>query len=790
MRIHPMVRFLCAYTTFFLFTIGLLASAATAQGEVLMTLFDAGTAEDSDAARLVNRNKCHEVTLNGVPCLEIEKDRDPYSKTEWLFEISLDPQWNSKQAVLEIQFVDKGAGIITPRFIAQKGHEPLLIPIRQSSYTRLNTMQKRSAFFAFDLASLKGKEAEKGHLAITGLQYLSAMKIHTSFTEAQWQEAKDSVPKHVEPMVKLANPVQLVTTGGSENKGLPDTLSASLEMMHEIIPLAKVLGFTAIETYLRWNWIEPEREGEFDFSGVDALVEKIREYDLKWFPLLVGAAGYALPKWFMESEENVGFVCLEHGMSNAIQSIWSPYHKRHVVRILNAIGNHYEPMNVFEGVRLGPTGNYGESQYPAGGNWAPVGEGPMHIHIGYWAGDEYAQADFREYAKAKYQTLDALNHAWETNYRDFSEVTTILPQILPSPQHRFDMTKWYTDSMTEWCDWWVVEARKALPNTKIYQSSGGWGFRESGTDYTAQTKSMVQVNGGIRLTNETDSFEQNFYATRLAATAARLYGVDLGYEPASSHTARGVVGRIFNTVATNGDHLFTYYPNVMNHPLSIEKWIENLPLLDTRQDPIVDVAIYYPETMNQLDDSTFRHLYAWGFNPRAREIRTHLEVDYLDETLIRDGFLDQYKVLVHVWGDVVEADVLERIDNWVRKGGTLVFPSFPRGGLRTIEGDRSTYSRWVSGDTDKGAFHRFRSDMEPPSLYGDYVEDVLLEMEGLHPWTRQALEASHSDKVFFSIQNDGHLLTINYSDDEGFIQPKGKPRVTLAPYSIERIDLK
>ncbi|MCA9424112.1 MAG: hypothetical protein KC994_03525, partial [Candidatus Omnitrophica bacterium] len=324
----------------------------------------------------------------------------------------------------------------------------------------------------------------------------------------------------------------------------------------------------------------------------------------------------------------------------------------------------------------------------------------------------------------------------------------------------------------------------------IYQSSGGWGFRESGTDYTAQAKSMLKVDGGIRLTNETDSFDQDFYATRLAATAARLYGVDLGYEPASSHTARGIAGRIFNTVTTNGDHLFTYHRNVMQHQMSIDKWLENLHFLDERQDPLIDVAVYYPETMNQLEDATFRHLYAWGFNPRAREIRRKVEVDYLDERLIREGFLDRYKVLVHVWGDVIEADVEEKIDDWIRNGGTLIYPSFPRGSLSTVEGDPDLFSSWSKGDTGNGAFIRYQGDMEPPSLYADYVHERLLDVAGLHPWTKQILESDHSEHVFSSIQKDGHLMVLNYSGDVGFIDIPHRSRVSLETYSIHRISMR
>lgn len=753
--------------------------------------FDVSEKQGERSRRLLNAEKCREASFEGVPCWEIEPDTDPYSKVQWHFRLERALNQDAAPFVVEIRFFDKGAGTIEPLLIPEGGSGGgSLSPTRRASFTRLNTHRFRSAFFEFDPSSIRMEAGPLTQLAVSGLQYLARIEFHTAFTEADWNQAFESIPRQVEPMIQLERPIHLVTSAEVSTQGATTTLETDLRRMRELVPLAKVLGFTSIESYVRWDWLEPNREGEFDFRALDRIVEEIRSHQMKWFPLLVVGSAYALPKWFMESSENVGFVCVEHGLSNPIQSIWSPYLQKHVTRVLQAFGNHYEPMGVLEGVRLGPSGNYGESQYPAGGNWPPEGAESMHIHIGFWAGDPYAQADFRRFVKDRYPTQSSLNSAWETAFTDLSEVAPILPQTIPSRQRRLDTTEWYTDCMTEWCDWWAQEAGKALPNTKIYQSSGGWGFRESGTDFTAQTKSMIQIQGGIRLTNETDSFDQNFYVTRLAATAARLYGVDLGYEPASSHTARGTVGRIFNTAVTNGDHFFTYSRNIMKHPMSIAKWLKYLPILDTRQDPLIEVAIYYPETMNQLDDGAFRNLYAWGFYPRAREIRRHLEVDYLDDRLIREGFLDRYKVLVHVWGDVMETKALERLDGWLRKGGVLIYPSFPRGALSDVEGATMTFRRWVGGDTGLGAFHRYPGDMEPPSLYGDFVKRVLLKRENLHPWTKQVLRASFPDRVFCSIQEDGHLLVLNYGDQPATFNLEGEPPVSVEPYGIERMRIK
>lgn len=751
-------------------------------------LFQADGPNTPQGMVLLNRERCTEVQLEGATYLEIERDTDPYSKVEWQFKFSKPWAEGQNSVVLEIEFYDHGAGVIEPVLLNDDDFAgQWSAPSRQSAYTRLNTNTLRKAAFEFKVSPIDWPHTKHPHLKIAGLQDLKSIRAFPAWSEDSWNASKKSIPVHVEPMVRLERPMEVVCTAGISHLSDPQSEEASLDNIQELAPLAKVLGFTSIEAYVRWDLLEP-KPGEFDFSHYDSIVEEIRRHDLKWFPLLIVGSAYALPQWFKDSPENVGFVCLEHGLSDPIQSIWSPFHKKHVTRVLSAFGQHYEPMGVLEGVRLGPSGNFGESQYPAGGNWGYKGE-KMHIHIGYWAGDEYAKKDFQEFLARKYHSIEGLNEAWQEEYPAFSVIQPILPEIYRSRRARLDMTDWYTRSMSDWCGWWAGEARKAMPHTKMYQSAGGWGFREAGTDFVAQAQSMRDVGGGIRLTNETDSFQQNVYVNRLAATAARLYNIPLGYEPASSHTARGTVGRLFNTVATNGEHFFTYHPNLFSHQLAIDSWLRDYHYFDTRLKPVVDVAVYYPETMNQLDQGSFRYLYAWGFFPRVSEIRRHIEVDHLDETLIREGYLDRYKALVFCWGNIIEEDVLTAIDKWVRKGGTVIYPSFPKGDLETVEGDPALFKKWTRGDTGEGSFHRFPGDMEPPSLYGDYVEKTLQEVPNLHPWTALALQVKHPDKVFFSIQEDGHLLALNYGDEPAKVELDGRFSEMVPSYAIARLPL-
>lgn len=759
----------------------LLMFSAAACGEGAW-VFDAGA--DGGPGTLQNAGMCKKTSIDEQVYLDIEAERDPYAANAYQLEFPASVFSGGGERTLEILFYDKGAGVIQPSL--EVGGVAAGLG-RQQSFTRLNTLRPRSAFFAVRTADGIPSGAT-ARLTIAGLQYLRGVRLHEAFSDLRWDEVMASVPKDVAPMVALERPMDLVTTANISAKTAAPDVAQELRSLHEYVPLAKVLGFNAIELYVRWNLIEPDREGAFDFSYYDALVAKMQEYGMQWFPLLIVGSAYALPEWFIDGKESVGFVCLEHGTENLIQSIWSPYHRRHVTRVLEAFGAHYDAGGTLRGVRLGPSGNFGESQYPAGGNWAAEGRS-MHIHIGYWAGDPYALADFRRAMAELYGNIDRLNAAWDAAFASFDEIPIVLPVTIESKRRRADFSQWYTHAMSDWCAWWAGEAARALPRTKIYQSAGGWGFLEAGTSYTEQAQAMLPIHGGIRLTNETDSFEQNFYVTRLAATAARLYGIDLGYEPASSHTARGVAGRIFNTATTNGDHLFTYHGNVFYQPMAIPQWLQYLDVLDLRQDPLVEIAVYYPETMNQLDDGTFRHLYAGGFYPRAAAIRRVIDLDYLDEKLIREGFLDRYKALVFVWGDTIEKDVEDTIDQWMARGGTVFYPSFPRGPLSTVEENTSTYRRWAAGETGRGAFQRFKGDMEPPSLYAEFVAERLRAMEQMHPWTRDVLGVALPPYVYLSIQQDGHVLALNYDDKPHTLTFPSGATAEVPAYGIARFPL-
>ncbi|HHU78884.1 MAG TPA: family 14 glycosylhydrolase [Clostridiales bacterium] len=451
----------------------------------------------------------------------------------------------------EISFITVGYNRTGEVSASRAGDIPYPSPAAQrAGYTLVNTGRMRHAVFILDKPDfIKSNDAD---IIIHGVRNILSVQLTKGICEEAIELARSErpSPEECQPLIHLNRPLQLVSTAGVDahlSRDMETSLRNSLEYMSELCPLIKVLGFNAVEGYVKWNFIEYEK-GVFDFSYYDKLMEHAANYGLKWFPLLIGGSGYALPEWYRESEGFTSFVCLEHGEANDIPTIFNANQSGPVSNFLYEFGKHYNGIENLQGVRLGPSGNYGESQYPATGNWGYKGRW-QHMHIGWWAGDEYAPLRFRKFLMKRYRNdISKLNEAWKEANTSFNEIDAFLPSSAFVPRKRKDFTDWYVHEMDNWCERWAVWTREYLKSCDIYQSSGGWGFVESGTDFTEQTRSMLNTGGGIRATNEDESYVLNFCITRMLSSAARFYGIDFGTEPASFTSARGLLGRLYNII--------------------------------------------------------------------------------------------------------------------------------------------------------------------------------------------------------------------------------------------------
>jgi hypothetical protein len=210
----------------------------------------------------------------------------------------------------------------------------------------------------------------------------------------------------------------------------------------------------------------------------------------------------------------------------------------------------------------------------------------------------------------------------------------------------------------------------------------------------------------------------------------------------------------------------------------VEKWARYAPLLDRRAKPVIDVAVFYPNTANKLDDRGVSRLDG-DFFTRVYSLRAITDHDFAAEPMILDGNLDRYKVLVFLWGTTMEKPVLDRIAQWVDAGGTVITAAAPR----TVEGDTSVAQRWEQGDTGKGRVIRYRGESLPAEYYLYFVRRELRELSGLNPGVAQALRMEKPETVYWSVLQSGELAMLNFDDAPATVRFAGRT-LHLDPYAI------
>ncbi|HDR2863493.1 TPA: beta-galactosidase [Enterobacter asburiae] len=181
-----------------------------------------------------------------------------------------------------------------------------------------------------------------------------------------------------------------------------------------------------------WAKLEP-REGEYDFAWLDTIIEKLYAAGIHIF--LATPTG-ARPAWMSQKYPEVLRVgrnrvpALHGGRHNHCMT--SPVYREKTLKINSLLAERY-------------------SQHPAVLGWHISNEygGECHCNL--------CQERFRDWLKARYKTLDALNHAWWSTfwshtYTDWSQIES------PSPQGEvsihglnLDWRRFNTAQVTDFC---------------------------------------------------------------------------------------------------------------------------------------------------------------------------------------------------------------------------------------------------------------------------------------------------------------------------------------------------
>ena len=473
-------------------------------------------------------------------------------------------------------------------------------------------------------------------------------------------------------------------------------------------PMFRALGVTSIENYVTWETVEGNGEGQWDWSKWDKQVRILKENGLKWVPFLILGPAYSTPGWFRSSSEHVPCRCLEHGTDSKIESLWNPNLPKWIDRFIGEFAKRYKDSGVIESVLLGIQGDYGEAIYSvSGGGWTFNVPGEYHNHPGFWCGDPYAIASFRKFVAARYTDISAVNVAWKTNYASFDEVDfpsrgaqidefrSQLSSANGEARRRWlDFIDWYRQSMTEWSDWWLATTRKYFPSTPIYLCTGGYATPDHCSNFAEQCRVAAKYKGGVRITNEASNYAQNFVLTRWVASAGKHYGSYFGFEPAGPENERGIVARIYNATASGANQLHDYNPNVVNSRKATDIQQNHIKYLFHVSKPVVPVALWYPNVSLSLN---------WGgFLEKASVLRDYIDFDFVDETMLHTGALDEHKVLLIIAGSVMETADAKRISQWMEKGGRVIVIDVPR--FQSVEATSEPETLLFDGSPNGRAF--------------------------------------------------------------------------------------
>lgn len=216
----------------------------------------------------------------------------------------------------------------------------------------------------------------------------------------------------------------------------PDIIEKDIAMMQQVKCNVMSVGIFS------WAKLEPH-EGEYDFAWLDSIIEKLYAAGIHIF--LATPSG-ARPAWMSQKYPEVLRVgrnrvpALHGGRHNHCMS--SPVYREKTMKINSLLAARY-------------------SHHPAVLGWHISNEygGECHCRL--------CQERFRDWLKARYKTLDALNHAWWSTfwshtYTDWSQIESPAPQGEVSIHGlNLDWRRFNTAQVTDFCQHEVAPLKAA-----------------------------------------------------------------------------------------------------------------------------------------------------------------------------------------------------------------------------------------------------------------------------------------------------------------------------------------
>lgn len=487
------------------------------------------------------------------------------------------------------------------------------------------------------------------------------------------------------------------------------------ERMEKDFAMMKKAGINTIRVAeSTWSTLEP-RDGEFDFSYLDRILEKAEEFEMS---VIVGTPTYAIPSWLAKKEPDI-LVTNSKGQEN--------YGHRQIFDLLN-------PVFLFHAERVIRK----LVSYTAGHSQV-IGFQIDNETKHYDNKGEEIQKQFLEYLKKKFQTTDKLNQAfclpyWSNSIKDWEQFPDMTGCINAGLAGEFE--KFQRKTAAEYLQWQADIVREYKREDQFITHNLDFEWKKFGADI-AQDGYSYGVQPGI------NHYETAKCLTKLGAdiyhpTQDELTGAEIGfggdsirslkYEnylilecqaqafkywtpypgqlrlQAYSHLASGADGISYWNWHSIHNSFETYWKGLLSHDLEEnptyceacqigKEWKrlgEHLIHLEKRNKTalIIDNHSMTSFRWFPIDkDLSYNDVVRWMYDSLYE---MNIECDVVDVNGLEP---DRYQMIVTPALYCVSEALLEKLDEFVKKGGVLVssFKSFVANEYFTVYADKQPH---------------------------------------------------------------------------------------------------
>lgn len=473
----------------------------------------------------------------------------------------------------------------------------------------------------------------------------------------------------------------------------------------------KAVGFNTVKTWVDWATAEP-RPGQYNFANLDLLLRLAQERGLR---VIVQIYLDSAPDWVGQHYPDARFVdrsgavidsqaapgyCIDH---NGVRS--------EVVKFLQALS-----AEANKSVAL-----YGWDVWsePHVINWAefPYLENPEFCFCAY------TQARFREWLKAKYRSLDALNAAW---YRSFENWDQVQPPRFPTILSYTDYLDWRafiedklaedlktrveairsvdashpitshaaapglftspTDGYGEPDDWKMSSSADFF-GTSLYpkhsESTRPWSdlMLAAGLDFSRSAGHSFgkafwigelqagQGATGMRIADPVNAHDEQYWMWQVVAHGAREFAVYAWYPMSSGFESNGYGLINLDGTLTERSRVAGRAANaIARHGaeiLSSTPAQAQVAILYNRLSYMVGGSQPSLSKLGNAERDSLMGLYSTFYEQ-------NIPVDFVDPEDVIENRLGQYKILFLPFPVMLSHDIAEGVKRYVQTGGTAV----------------------------------------------------------------------------------------------------------------------